>query len=68
MGQRYKFNNENDELLLEAERAFDLSARRESMMNNRPAPSEPVHKPGSRSLAALLALGANRTGDTHVGS
>ncbi|WP_276119566.1 hypothetical protein [Pararhizobium qamdonense] len=31
MGQVYHFNVEHDELLSEAERAFDLSARRQSM-------------------------------------
>jgi hypothetical protein len=32
MGQTYPFNKENDELLSEAEKAFDLSARREAML------------------------------------
>jgi len=35
MGQVYHFNAEDDELLSEAEKAFDLSVRRHVLMANR---------------------------------
>ena len=47
MGQLYYLNSENDELLSEAEKAFDLSARRQAMLRNlREEPSrKPVQNP-----------------------
>ncbi|WP_428426885.1 hypothetical protein [Pararhizobium sp.] len=55
MGQIYHLNSENDELLSEAEKAFDLSARRQAMLRNlRDEPEEPRRKPVLKALAGLL--------------
>jgi|UPI0005656215 hypothetical protein len=55
MGQTYPFNKENDELLSEAEKAFDLSARRESMLKDvREIPEAPPRRPILKSLAGLF--------------
>jgi hypothetical protein len=45
MGQIYHFNSENDELLSEAEKAFDLSARRQSALKNMRELPETPHRP-----------------------
>ncbi|WP_426129626.1 hypothetical protein [Pararhizobium sp. PWRC1-1] len=54
MGQIYHLNSENDELLSEAEKAFDLSARRQAMLKSvRDLPETPRHKPVLKALAGL---------------
>lgn len=45
MGQTYHLNSENDELLSEAEKAFDLTARRQAMLKN--AQEMPRNKPAT---------------------
>ncbi len=67
MGQAYNFNRENDDLLLEAELAFDLSARRTAMMKSAPF-FEEASRHSARPLAGLLSLFGSRKGETHVGS
>lgn len=55
MGQIYPFNKENDELLSEAEKAFDLSARQKSMLKDgREIPEAPPRRPILKSLARLF--------------
>ncbi|WP_426230829.1 hypothetical protein [Pararhizobium sp. DWP3-4] len=55
MGQIYHLNSENDELLSEAEKAFDLSARRQALLRNvRDVPETPRRKPVLKALAGLL--------------
>jgi hypothetical protein len=56
MGQIYHLNAENDELLSEAEKAFDLSARRQSMLTNvvQEAPKTPQRKPILKALTGLF--------------
>ena len=55
MGQIYHLNSENDELLSEAEKAFDLSARRQAMLKSvRDEPETPHRKPVLKALAGLL--------------
>ncbi|MCV9967466.1 hypothetical protein OIU34_37175 [Pararhizobium sp. BT-229] len=56
MGQTYPFKEENDELLSEAEEAFDLSVRRESMLKKvREIPEAPPPKTILKSLAGLFS-------------
>ena len=57
MGQIYHFNSENDELLLEAEKAFDLSARRQSALKNMRELPETPHRPQVLQTLAGLFLG-----------
>ncbi|KQS96407.1 MULTISPECIES: hypothetical protein [unclassified Rhizobium] len=58
MGQQYQFHVENDELLSEAERAFDLSARQASMPKQAAsASSEPVRRSLFPSIAGLFSFG-----------
>lgn len=55
MGQTYPFNKENDELLSEAEKAFDLSARREAMLKDvRETTEAPPRRRILKSLAGLF--------------
>ncbi|WP_438749578.1 hypothetical protein [Pararhizobium sp. O133] len=58
MGQQYH-PVDNDELLSEAERAFDLSARKASMQKHVSAtePEEPVRRSLFPALAGLFSLG-----------
>ncbi|KQY18330.1 hypothetical protein ASE23_16660 [Rhizobium sp. Root73] len=55
MGQIYHLSSENDELLSEAEKAFDLSARRRSMLKNiRELPETPRRPQALKRLAGLF--------------
>jgi hypothetical protein len=55
MGQIYHLNSDHDELLSEAEKAFDLSARRQSMLKNvRELPQTPRRPPALKTLAGLF--------------
>jgi hypothetical protein len=55
MGQIYHLNSENDELLSEAEKAFDISARRQAILRNiRDVPETPRRRPVLKALAGLL--------------
>ncbi|MDW5316691.1 hypothetical protein [Rhizobium sp. PL01] len=55
MGQIYHLNSENDELLSEAEKAFDISARRQAILRNiRDVPEAPRRRPVLKALAGLL--------------
>ncbi|HTO31060.1 MAG TPA: hypothetical protein VL202_07790 [Pararhizobium sp.] len=59
MGQQYQYPVDDDELLSEAERAFDLSARKASMQKHVSAtePEEPVRRSLFPTLAGLFSLG-----------
>lgn len=61
MGQQYQFHVENDELLSEAERAFDLSARQASMPKNVPVAetNEPVRRSLFPTIAGLFSFGGS---------
>jgi hypothetical protein len=55
MGQIYHLNSENDELLSEAEKAFDISARRQAILRNiRDVPETARRRPVLKALAGLL--------------
>lgn len=55
MGQIYHLNAENDELLSEAERAFDLSVRRQSILKNvQDVAEKPQRKPILKALTGLF--------------
>jgi hypothetical protein len=56
MGQIHHLDSDNDELLSEAEKAFDLSARRLTMLKStQEVPETPRRKPVLKAFAGLLA-------------
>ena len=64
MGQIYRLSDDNDELLSEAEKTFDLSARRQSILRNiRNTPEIPQRNPILKALAGLFEtdFGSART-------